>query len=132
MATAGLAVGALVLFDLTPIPLFHPIKILGNLSGIAMVVGCIAFTVKRLQTKSDKGTSTYNDWLLIIFVFLVAFTGLLTQTMRLLEVPFLAYNIYFIFYSYGIYLFLVVVCSLFKICTYVLQNSCVSLFKAER
>jgi quinone-modifying oxidoreductase subunit QmoC len=96
MATAGLAVGALVLFDLTPIPLFHPIKILGNLSGIAMVVGCIAFTVKRLQTKSDKGTSTYNDWLLIIFVFLVAFTGLLTQTMRLLEVPFLAYNIYFV------------------------------------
>ncbi|MGB5892761.1 MAG: respiratory nitrate reductase subunit gamma, partial [Ignavibacteriaceae bacterium] len=96
MATAGLAVGALVIFDLTPIPLFHPIKILGNLSGIAMVVGCIAFTVKRLQTKNDKGTSTYNDWLLIIFVFLVASTGLLTQTMRLFEVPFLAYNIYFV------------------------------------
>ena len=96
MATAGLAVGALVLFDLTPIPLFHPIKILGNLSGIAMVVGCIVVTVKRLQTKSDKGTSTYSDWLLIIFVFLVAFTGLLTQTLRLLEIPFLAYNIYFV------------------------------------
>ncbi len=96
MATAGLAVGALVIFDLTPIPLFHPIKILGNLSGIAMVVGCILVTIKRLQTKSDKGTSTYSDWLLIIFVFLVAFTGLLTQTMRLLDVPFLAYNIYFV------------------------------------
>jgi len=96
MATAGLAVGALVLFDLSPIPLFHPIKILGNLSGIALVVGCIVVTIKRLRTKSDKGTSTYSDWLLIIFVFLVAFTGLLTQTMRLLDVPFLAYNIYFV------------------------------------
>jgi quinone-modifying oxidoreductase subunit QmoC len=96
MATAGLAVGALVLFDLTPIPLFHPIKILGNLSGIAMVVGCILVTIKRLQTKSDKGTSTYSDWLLIVFVFLVASTGLLTQTMRLFDVPFLAYNIYFV------------------------------------
>ncbi|RKY95731.1 MAG: (Fe-S)-binding protein [Ignavibacteriae bacterium] len=96
MATAGLAVGALVLFDLSPIPLFHPIKILGNLSGIAVVVGCSVVTFKRLQTKSDKGTGTYSDWLLIVFVFLVAFTGLLTQTMRLLEVPFLAYNIYFV------------------------------------
>ena len=96
MLTAGLAVGALVLFDLTPIPFFHPIKILGNLSGIAMVIGCIIFTVHRLKTKSEKGRSTYSDWLLIGFIFLVAFTGLLTQSMRLLETPFLAYNIYFI------------------------------------
>jgi len=96
MLTAGLAVGALVLFDLTPIPFFHPIKILGNLSGIAMVLGCIIFTVHRFKTKSEKGSNTYNDWLLIAFIFLVAFTGLLTQSMRLLETPFLAYNIYFI------------------------------------
>ena len=96
MLTAGLAVGALVLYDLTPIPFFHPIKILGNLSGIAMVVGCIIFAIHRLKTKSVKGNNTYNDWLLIVFVFLVALTGLLTQSMRLLETPFLAYNIYFV------------------------------------
>jgi len=96
MLTAGLAVGALVLFDLTPIPLFHPIKILGNLSGISMIIGCIVFTFHRLKIKSEKGSNTYNDWLLIVFIFLVALTGLLTQSMRLLETPFLAYNIYFI------------------------------------
>lgn len=96
MLTAGLAVGALVLYDLSPIPLFHPIKILGNLSGIAMVVGCIIVAVHRLKTKAEKGSNTYNDWLLILFVFLVAVTGLLTQTLRLLETPFLAYNTYFI------------------------------------
>jgi len=96
MLTAGLAVGALVLYDLTPIPFFHPIKILGNLSGIAMVVGCIIFTVHRLKTKSEKGSNTYNDWLLIAFIFLVSLTGLLTQSLRLLEIPFLAYNIYFV------------------------------------
>ena len=96
MGTAGLAVGALVLFDLSPIPLFHPIKILGNVSGIAIVLGCIVVTIKRLNTKSNLGTNTYRDWLLIVFLFLVAFTGLLTQTMRLLEIPFLAYNIYFV------------------------------------
>jgi quinone-modifying oxidoreductase subunit QmoC len=96
MLTAGLAVGALVLFEMNPIPLFHPIKILGNLSGIAMVVGCIVVAVHRFKTKPEKGSSTYNDWLLILFVFLVATTGLLTQTLRLLDTPFFAYNTYFV------------------------------------
>ncbi|MCW8823403.1 MAG: hypothetical protein OQK63_04920, partial [Ignavibacteriaceae bacterium] len=96
MLTAGLAVGALVLYDLSPIPLFHPIKILGNLSGIALVIGCIVVAVHRFRTKSEKGSNIYNDWVLILFVFLVAVTGLLTQTLRLLETPFLAYNTYFV------------------------------------
>jgi len=96
MLTAGLAVGALVLFELSPIPIFHPIKILGNVSGLAMVSGCVIVGVKRLQTKNEKGTSNYGDWQLITFVFLVAFTGLLTQGFRLLDTPFLAYNIYFV------------------------------------
>ena len=96
MMTAGLAVGALVLFELSPIPLFHPIKILGNLSGIAMVVGCIVVAARRLTTKSDKGKSTYSDWLLITFIFLVAGTGLLTQFLRILDIPFFAYNVYFV------------------------------------
>ena len=104
MVTAGLAVGALVLFELSPIPIFHPIKILGNSSGLAMVTGCIVVTIKRLKTKNDKGTSTYNDWTLIIFVFLVAFTGLLTQSFRLLDTPFLAYNIYFVHMVFIFYL----------------------------
>lgn len=96
MLTAGLAVGALVLFELSPIPLFHPIKILGNLSGIAMVVGCIVVAIHRLTTNSEKGKSTYSDWLLIVFVFLVASTGLLTQFLRILDIPFFAYNVYFV------------------------------------
>ena len=90
MLTAGLAVGALVLFDLSPIPLFHPIKILGNISGISMIAGCTIVILQRIRG------NTYNDWLLITFIFLVAFTGLLTQSMRLLETPFLAYNIYYV------------------------------------
>lgn len=96
MATAGLAVGALIFFELSPIPLFHPIKILGNLSGIAMVVGCIVAALRRLQTRSEKGKSTYSDWLLITFIFLVASTGLLTQFLRILDIPFFAYNVYFV------------------------------------
>ena len=61
-----------------------------------MIAGCIVFAYHRLKTKSEKSSNTYNDWLLIVFIFLVALTGLLTQSLRLLETPFLAYNTYFI------------------------------------
>jgi quinone-modifying oxidoreductase subunit QmoC len=96
MVTAGLAVGALVLFDMSPIPPFHPIKILGNVSGLSMVTGCIIVAVHRIRSGSDKISNTYGDWLLISFIFLVSVTGLLTQSFRWADIPFLAYNIYFV------------------------------------
>ena len=83
MLTAGLAVGALVLFDMSPIPPFHPIKILGNASGIAMITGCIVVAVHRLKSSDDKISNTYSDWVLLTFIFLVAATGLLTQSTRM-------------------------------------------------
>ncbi len=97
MATAGLALTADIFYGLkAPIPLFHPIKILGNVSGLAMLVGCIMVIIRRLKTQDRIGTSTYSDWILVIFIFGVALTGLLTETMRLVATPFIAYNTYYI------------------------------------
>ena len=97
MATAGLALISDLFFNLSaPIPLLNPIKILGNLSGIAMLIGSIMVIIKRLQTKENISISTYSDWILILFIFGVALTGLLTEIMRLTATPFIAYNTYFI------------------------------------
>ena len=97
MATAGLALGADIFFNFqAPIPLLNPIKILGNLSGLSLLIGSSIVIVKRFRTKENLGSNTYSDWILVLFVFGVAITGLLTEAMRLTATPFVAYNTYYL------------------------------------
>jgi quinone-modifying oxidoreductase subunit QmoC len=95
LTTALAAVADIVFHYKAPIPIYSPIKILGNISGLLMVAGTIVVFFRRIKGK-DKITSTYFDWSLIFFVFGVALTGLLTQYMRLFEIPELAYSLYYI------------------------------------
>ncbi|MBT8377832.1 MAG: quinone-interacting membrane-bound oxidoreductase complex subunit QmoC [Ignavibacteria bacterium] len=95
LTTALAAVADIVFHYKAPIPIFSPIKILGNLSGILMVVGTVVVSVRRLTNK-DKTSSTYFDWSLILFIFGVAITGLFTQYFRLFEIPELAYSTYYV------------------------------------
>jgi quinone-modifying oxidoreductase subunit QmoC len=97
MATAGLALGADIFFNFqAPIPFFNPIKILGNLSGLSLLIGSSLVIIKRLRTKENLGSNTYSDWILVLIVFGVAITGLLTEAMRLTATPFIAYNTYYL------------------------------------
>ncbi len=97
MATAGLALGADIFFNFqAPIPLFNPIKILGNLSGLLLLIGSTLVIIKRMRTKDNLGSNTYSDWILVLAVFGVALTGLLTEAMRLTATPFIAYNTYYL------------------------------------
>ena len=95
LTTALAAVADIVFHYKAPIPIYSPIKILGNISGLLMVAGTIVVIFRRINGK-DKITSTYFDWSLIFFVFGVALTGLLTQYMRLFEIPELAYSLYYV------------------------------------
>lgn len=97
MATAGLALLAMILIHLDPpIPLSHPIKWLGNASGFAGVAGVGIMIVRRLLGKDKVGANGYADWLFLIMLLLVFATGLLSQFLRLAETPMPAYSIYFI------------------------------------
>lgn len=97
MVTAGLALLSGILFNLeAPIPFLTPIKILGNLSGLAMLTGSSLVIIKRLRTEERVESNTYNDWVLVLFIFGVGLTGLLTEVTRLTATPFIAYNTYFV------------------------------------
>lgn len=96
MATAGLAVlDMIVLGHQPPIPFFNPIKILGNLSFLALVIGSLIMIFRRLAEKRENvGSGGYTDWIFLVSLFLVALTGGCVQLCRNLDVPPVAYAFY--------------------------------------
>jgi quinone-modifying oxidoreductase subunit QmoC len=99
MITTGVVFMGLIFLDFySPIPLTHPVKILGNLSLFGIVLGCLIMMVRRVSSKDTAGSSSYGDWLFLITLFVVAVTGGLTQLGRIVCVnePAPAYIAYFI------------------------------------
>ncbi len=79
----------------TPLSLIHPVKILGNVSGIALFIGITLVVLNRLKNKDITSTTSY-DWTLIGMIFALVITGFLAELTRLAGIAFLAYPIYFI------------------------------------
>ncbi|MFH2204960.1 MAG: quinone-interacting membrane-bound oxidoreductase complex subunit QmoC [Elusimicrobiota bacterium] len=95
-ATAGL--GALMLkimHEPPPIPLGHPVKWLGNLSGLAGIVGSAALLFRRFTDSEEVGANGYQDWLFLIVIFLCFVTGFMTQFTRMSGTS-LAFGVYYI------------------------------------
>jgi quinone-modifying oxidoreductase subunit QmoC len=59
-----------------------PIKILGNVSAIAFVLGLAIMLVRRLTAPDQTGNSAYFDWLFLFVIFGTGLTGLLTELVR--------------------------------------------------
>lgn len=94
--TTSVGIGIYVFGYLTPWPLWHPVKILGNVSGAAVLIACGVFLYRRLKDKEKAGKSTYSDWLFLWVLTLTTLTGFLSQILRLADIPSLAYWTYFI------------------------------------
>lgn len=80
----------------TPLHLYNPIKILANLGAIGLVVGLYLLTYRRLNQDPEKNASSYYDWYLLIIIWSVAVTGIGSEVIRLLNLPSLAYPVYYI------------------------------------
>ncbi|HEV2387863.1 MAG TPA: quinone-interacting membrane-bound oxidoreductase complex subunit QmoC [Candidatus Acidoferrales bacterium] len=94
--TASVGIGIYAFHYLTPWPLWHPVKILGNLSGLAVIAACSVFLVRRIQDGRKAGKSTYTDWLFLSVLGLTVLTGYLSEATRLSGVAPLAYWTYFV------------------------------------
>jgi len=96
VTTTSVGIGIYAFGYLTPWPLWHPVKILGNLSGIAVLIACGVFLYRRLKDRERGGKSTYSDWLFLGVLALTTLTGFLSEILRLADIPSLAYWTYFI------------------------------------
>jgi quinone-modifying oxidoreductase subunit QmoC len=75
-----------------PYSQLNPVKWLGNISGIALIIGAVLL-IKNRAAKKDQ-VSTYWDWYLVGLVLLLGLTGLLTETARLGGIAWLSYSLY--------------------------------------
>ncbi len=59
-----------------------PIKLLGNVSAIAFVLGLAIMLVRRLTAPDQTGTSAYFDWFFLLIIAGAGASGLLTELSR--------------------------------------------------
>lgn len=88
-----------------PYSQINPVKILANVSGIALILGGLLMIKNRLDESEDQ-TTTYKDWFLIGLVLGLGVTGMLAQLTRLADAAFLTYLIYYIHLMFVFVLFM--------------------------
>lgn len=95
ITTTSVGIGIYAFGYLTPWPMWHPVKILGNMSGVAVISALAVFAFRRLADKERAGKSTYSDWLFLSILGFTALTGFLAEMTRLAGLE-SAYWVYFV------------------------------------
>ncbi|HSW62618.1 MAG TPA: quinone-interacting membrane-bound oxidoreductase complex subunit QmoC [Dissulfurispiraceae bacterium] len=94
--TTTLAASYIYVFDYHgPYPQTNIIKWIGNVSGVAMLIGITMIVMNRFKNQEKAGTGSYFDWFFIVVVYGVGLTGMLAQILRLANIPVLGYPMYF-------------------------------------
>jgi len=93
--TTSVGIGIYAFGYLTPWPFWHPVKILGNVSGMVVVLASAVFLWRRIADAGRAGKSAYSDWLFLSILGLTTLTGFLSQWLRLADLR-VAYLMYFI------------------------------------
>jgi quinone-modifying oxidoreductase, subunit QmoC len=63
-------------------PFTVPIKVLGNVSAVAFLVGLGIMLVRRLTSPDQAGNSSYFDWFFLFLIVGAGATGLITELIR--------------------------------------------------
>jgi quinone-modifying oxidoreductase subunit QmoC len=92
--TTSVGIGIYAFGYLTPWPLWHPVKILGNASGVAVAGAVAVFVYRRAVDGPRAGKSTYQDWLFLLVLGGTTLTGFASEGLRLADARVLAYPVY--------------------------------------
>ncbi len=78
-----------------PYSQLNPIKWLANIGGVALTIGGALMIKNRLDKKDDQIT-LYKDWFILVIVFSLGLTGLLTEMARLAHMAGVSYFFYYL------------------------------------
>jgi quinone-modifying oxidoreductase subunit QmoC len=85
-----------------PYSQLNPVKWLANIAGVALVIGSAMMIKNRLDKRNEQKTY-YKDWFILLVIFALGLTGMLTELTRIAQ---LEYTSYFIYYLHLISIFL--------------------------
>ena len=92
-ATTGAFIYTAFLKRELSLPLYDPVKIIGNLGFLLMLGGLTVVSYRRMATTLR---SIYFDWFFIGLLYVVILTGFFLQALRLLETGAIAYSFYLV------------------------------------
>jgi quinone-modifying oxidoreductase, subunit QmoC len=79
-----------------PFGFWSPWKMLANLGGIAVLVGCVSMIWDRLAHRENAGNSTYFDWVFLGTLSIVVLTGFFTEVLHYLRMVPHRHVVYFV------------------------------------
>ncbi len=83
------------------LPIWDPVKIVGNVGGIALLIGLAQTLTRRRSQPRATGKSTYSDWFFSGLLVLTALSGFSTEILRFagvrLAYPSYAVHLVFVF-----------------------------------
>jgi quinone-modifying oxidoreductase, subunit QmoC len=98
--------GVLVSEPTWPLPLWHPVKILGNIAAVFLLYGAVALLLNRLKKDPSAGSTTAYDLFFLAVVLLVVASGILSEIARFALPPVIACWIYIVHLSSIVTLFI--------------------------
>ena len=80
----------------TPLPLYHPLKLLAFVGMFLLLAGLTLLTLRRKSLNPAKQVSNYYDWYLLGVIWAVTLTGAFSMVFRLLNMVVPAYFVYYL------------------------------------
>jgi quinone-modifying oxidoreductase subunit QmoC len=86
--------------DVLSLPIWDPVKIVGNIGGVALLAGLAQTLWVRLRRPEQSGKSAYSDWFFSGLLGLTAVTGFITEILRYAQAgtaAYVAYTVHLVF-----------------------------------
>jgi quinone-modifying oxidoreductase, subunit QmoC len=92
---------------LLSLPIWDPVKIVGNVGGVALLAGLAQTMWVRLKRPQESGKSAYSDWFFSGLLGLTAVTGFVTEILRYAQSrtgAYVAYVVHLVF-IFGLFVY---------------------------
>lgn len=95
IVTSVFFIALYILQSAGPYSQFNPVKMLANISAVALIIG-VSLMIRNRLAKQEEQPTFYKDWYILGVIFVLGTSGLLTELVRLAGMPSVSYFFYYI------------------------------------